>query len=179
MKTIACLVTMFVISFSGLSQGSDWLLEDERARSQSSIAAPGKNAAYLYKQVNRWLVATFQNPQDVIKACIESEYIRGQVYHSNFFKIGALSGTDLQYTFSIDVKDEKVRLTLYNAQVLYDDYQDISKAHPLEAYLKSINKKKKDPHAENIISSINALSASLFKSLENFLLTEYVSNHDW
>lgn len=180
MRTIFIFITSFLACSASTAQVQQWSLVDGRAKLQTVITAPDKDAAFLYKQVNRWLIATFKNPEDVLKARIESEYLRGEAYHSNFLQLGALSAMDFQYTFAIDIKDDKVRLTLFNGVVLYDDDpQNTNGAYSIEQYFETASKRKKDYHAENVIATVNTLSNSLLKSLESFLLSDVAKIDDW
>ena len=181
-STIA-LLTLLIISTVCLAQVHQWTLVNGKACLQSVILVPERDAAYLYKQANRWLVNTFKNPEDILKARIESEYLRGEAYHSNVFKSGALNPVDFQYTFTLDVKDGKVRLTFSHGllfhDVLYDNGQDHNGVYPIELYMENVNKRKKDQHSEDLLASVNTLSTSLLKSLETFLVSEYAKKDDW
>lgn len=179
MRAILFSLAMFIITSHSIAQVHEWSVINGRARLQSVILVPEKDAGHLYKLVNRWLVATFKNPEDALKARIESEYLRGEGYYSKIFQIGALSSVDFQYTFSIEVKDGKVRLTFSNGIVLYDDSQDTNGAYPIELYLENLTKKKRDQHSQELIASINSMSATLAKSLETFLITDHTRNDDW
>lgn len=179
MRTIVFTVILLAASTAGFAQTQQWTLVDGRASLQSVILVPEKDAGYLYRQVNRWLIATFKNPEDVLKARIESEYLRGEAFHSSIFQLGALSSIDFQYTFAVDVKDGKVRLTFWNGILLYDDSQDTNGVHPIEQYVNNVGKKKREQFSANVLTSVNTLSNSLLKSLEGYLLSEREQKEDW
>lgn len=124
-------------------------------------------------------MATFKNPEDALKARIEPEYLRGEGYHSGIFKPGALTSVDFGYSFSIEIKNELVRLTLSNGVVMYDDRHETIGGRPLEVYLGNIARKKKDRYARELVVAVNAMTENLLKSLESFLLTEDENQNAW
>ncbi len=179
MRPVSYIIAFLVVSFASTAQSREWAVTDGKARMQAVISVPGKDASYLYKQVNWWLIASFKNPEEIIKARVEAEYLRGERYHANLHQFGAVTAADLKYTFTIEFRDEKVRLTLSNGVVVYDDPIVANRVRPIEYYLEDTPKKKKDRQIQGLVASINNMSANLLESLESFLLTEYVSRDDW
>jgi hypothetical protein len=177
----AIFITILTIApLATFAQGHEWTVVGNKATMQSVITAPGQDANQIYKHVNRWLLATFKNPEHVVKARIESEYVRGDAYHANVYQLGALSSVDFRYTFTIDIKDEKLRLTLSRGLVLYDNPQQRNIVQPLEYYFGLIEKKKKKTdHPRKLIAAINTMSSELVRSLQNYLQTEYSMQDDW
>lgn len=172
MKAIA---VTFLLSFffcECFGQRSEWSIVDRKGSMQKIIAVPGKDAAYIYREVNRWLVATFKNPEDVVKGRLEKEYIKGQACHAKLLTLGAVGSGDFQYGFTIDIKDEKVKVTLTNGILLYSYYYDRESSNgvfPIELYLETDSKRKKPQDAENVVASVNKFSHSLVDSLEMYL----------
>lgn len=179
MRAIASLIVLFSLFGVCRGQETQWTVVNGKARLQTVITVPQKDAAYLYKQISRWLIATFENPEDVLKARIESEYLKGEAYHSKIVTRGPLNSVNFKYTFSLEIKDEKVRFTFSNGLLIYDLAEDNSKGvYPIESYFKHPEKKKKDQNAENVLASVNTLSGSLVRSLEDYLLTQH-EQEDW
>lgn len=69
--------------------------------------------AVLYTKAHKWVLKTYKNPDKVLKANIPNEELRMSGYKEGayFFKGLGKSYCDLEYTFIIQVKDQKVRLT--------------------------------------------------------------------
>lgn len=178
-KKLFLVLAALTIAFDGVSQGKEWTMVDGKARLQSVIEVPGKNANELNHQVHLWLAATFKDSQSVIKARVDPEYVKGVGYHAGFYKLGALSSADFQYAFSIDIKDGKVRLTLSSGIVLYDNPHEINPGRPIERYFDAVSKRKGDKHAQQILAAVNTMSASLVASLEKHLATAAVLTDDW
>lgn len=170
---------MVVVTGNLRGQTMEWMYENGKAKFQAVISAPGKDATALYKQVNRWVAKTFKNSESVVKSRIDGEYLAGVAYHADFHKLGELSATDVRYNFSIEIKDEKVRITFYNGVVLYDNPLNPNSARKVESYFNSLNRKKRDQHAVETLGSLNSLSASLLESLESFLSAETVRHDEW
>lgn len=173
---LACVMTSLIASSP--EQAQEWVLKDGKAQYQTVIIVPDHDARFIYKQVNRWLVHRFKSPEDVLKARIEGEYLRGDVYCPKLCQLGTLSSPDFSYTFSIEIKDGKVRLTLYNGTVTFINFEDGNRTYSLETYL-TRQSKKPDRNSSKLISSANELAMSLKDSLENFLTAEYTAADDW
>ena len=88
------------------------------------------NAAAIYKKTLNWVQETYKNPKEVLKTDIENETIRidGLKNNACYYKsLGIKMVYDMEYSFQIDFKDNKVRLTFTPGQfwtdhkkVLYD-----------------------------------------------------------
>lgn len=181
MNRSATLILVGVIIFltaSSPEQAEEWLLKDGKAQYQTVIIVPDHDAGLIYKQVNRWLVHRFENPEDILKARVEGEYLRGEVHCPKLCQLGALSSPDFSYTFSFEIKDERVRLTFYNGVVKFVNKEDGNRTYPIESYFMRQNKKH-DRNSFKVISSVNEVTVSLKNSLEKFLTTEYVTVEDW
>ena len=70
----------------------------------------------LYQKTLNWVQENYKNPKEVLKANIENETIRADGYKKNawFYKsLGMKQEYDMEYSFQVDFKEGKVRLTLY------------------------------------------------------------------
>jgi hypothetical protein len=129
-----------IFSLSGFSQTTDWNLKDGKALVEKKLMIPGKNQNDIYKEVYRWLIKVYKDPEDILKVRLEDEYLRGLGYHSDCVKFGAQSSADLQYSFTFVIKNEEVIFKIFNAFLLYS-FEDVG-VHPVEDFLLVNNSKK-------------------------------------
>jgi hypothetical protein len=135
---------------------------------QKVIDVPGKNAAELYAKVNRWIIEAYTNPEKVITAKIENETIKGSGATS--VKIGAGVNESLTYTFTIDVKDARVRYSMNPNRV---------GTYAFGTYVfKNDGTVRTNSQATNIVNSTDAHVNLLVSSLEKFL-NEESKKDDW
>ena len=72
------------------------------------------NANSIYKKALNWIQETYKNPSEVLKTNIENETIRIDGFKNNawFYKsLGSKNEYDMEYSFRIDIKDYKIKLT--------------------------------------------------------------------
>lgn len=72
------------------------------------------NASQLYTKAMNWVQETYKNPEVVLKTKIENEKLRvdGISKAAWFYKgMGMTMYYDVEYSFHIEIKDEKVRLS--------------------------------------------------------------------
>jgi hypothetical protein len=166
---------LMVYSLSGLSQNTNWNLVGGKAIAEKKIIMPGKTQHDIYKEVYRWLIKVYKNPEDILKARIENEYLRGLGYNSNFLKFGEISGADLQYIFAFEINEEWVIFKVYQALII-DNTHENHQPHPVENYFIALDesgkKNKKVEESKRILASLNDFTNSLFASLENHLLVK-------
>lgn len=162
-------------SQNSFCQTSDWSLVGGKAIAEKKILIPGKTQSDIYRDVYRWIIKIYKDPEDILKARLEGEYLRGVGYYRNCVKFGSLSSADLQYSFTFDIKDNEVVFKLYNAFLLYSYSQDDDGMRPVESFLVDVTspkKKRKYSETEAVLSGLNEFSSSLFKSLEIYLQGE-------
>jgi hypothetical protein len=162
---------LVLCALPGLSQSSQWKLEGSKAVAERKFVLPSKSEIEIYNKVYRWLMTEYKNPEDVIKARLEGEYLRGVGYASECVKVGALSSGDLQYTFAFAIRKEEVTVTLSNAILLYS-YASHDGYVPVEHYMNSDGGQtgKSNPEFENVRTSMDAFSSRLFASLQSQLI---------
>jgi hypothetical protein len=163
---------LMIYPLSGFSQTTDWNLVDGKAIVEKKLMILGKSQSDIYKEVYRWLIKVYKDPEDILKARLEDEYLRGVGYYSNFVKFGVISNADLQYSFTFEIKNEEVVFKIFNAFLLYS-YEEVG-VHPVENFLivKSSKKVDKNEGAERVLASLNTFSNSLFESFENQLIVK-------
>lgn len=153
------------------TQDTDWHLVEGKAIAEKSLTLPGKNSTQIYREVNRWLIKVYTNPEDLLKAKLDDEYLRGIGYVPNCIKFGTISSAGLQYTFTFDIKDEKVVFKICDAFLIYGYTQDDEGIYPVENYIfiKTGKKKKerKNNDSDLVLASLTDFSESMFKGLEN------------
>lgn len=162
-------------SQNSFCQTSDWSLVGGKAMAEKKILVSGKPQSDIYKDVYRWLIKVYKNPEDILKARLEGEYLRGVGYYLNCVKFGSLSSADLQYSFTFEIKDNEVVFKLDNAYLLYSYSQDDDGMRPIESFLVDMNnpkKKRKHSESEAVLSGLNKFSSTLFTSLESHLQGE-------
>ncbi len=166
---------LVIFSLTAFSQTTDWNLVGGKAVAEKRITMPAKTQNDIYKEVYRWLMKIYKDPEDILKARLEDEYLRGVGYYKNCVKFGSLSSADLQYSFTFEIKSGEVVFKLYNAFFLYSYSQDDDGMRPVEGFLLDVNSpRKKGRYNENetVLSSLNEFSATLFTSLESHLQGE-------
>lgn len=170
-RLISHIGILMLCALPGLSQSTQWKLEGSKAVAERKIVLPGKSESDIYKDVYRWIMTEYKNPDDVIKARLEGEYLRGVGYASECVNVGALSSGDLQYTFAFVIRHEEVTVTLSNAILLYS-YSAHDGYVPVEHYMKVERGKagKNNRDSENVLNSIDAFSLRLFSSLQSHLI---------
>jgi hypothetical protein len=73
---------------------------------------PNQNKEDIYKLTKKWVVKTYKNPKEVLTADIENENIKLNGFSTNIVKWSSGAGWDLYYTFEIEFKDNKYRLSV-------------------------------------------------------------------
>lgn len=85
----------------------------------------GFKAEDIYKKVINWVSLNYQNPESVIKAKIENEYIRITGFNSESFSRTLKSGSKFQYgirySIEIQIKDGKFRFKYTPNEITTDE----------------------------------------------------------
>ena len=125
-------------------------------------------AEAIYKKTLNWVQESYKTPKEALKTNIENEKIRVDGFKKNawYYKsLGVTNSYDMEYSFEIEFKDNKIRLTYSpgqfwadNQKVLYD-YKTFFKS---SGELKSAYKEAK-PSLEQ---SMNELALSLYTYLK-------------
>lgn len=167
------MMVLFTIILTDSFAQSEWKLENGKATSQKKIEIPNKTANEIYKEISRWLIKYYHDPEENLKARIDGEYIRGVGHHTGFLKPGALTTADLQYGFIFEVEDQEVIFKITDAVLLYSSTQDTDDGvYRIEDYLKPTSKRKnKKSQSAEIVASLTVFSNSLFQSFENYVLS--------
>lgn len=161
------IIFLSALPFCGSAQSGDWRIEQGKAVAQKTISLPGKTSDEIYKNVNRWLIKHFKDPEDHLKARIEGEYLRGTAQHPNFLQSGSLSAAYLQYSFIFYINNEEVIFKLTDVLVVYPSSDEADRAHHVEEYINANSKKsQKSTDTALVLSSLAEFSKFLFESFE-------------
>lgn len=145
-----------------------------KAQVRKIVEMPGKDAAEVYRLAQRWVALAFHNKDKVVQTEVENELIRGDGYESQRVKMAGAS-YDLKYSFAIDVKDQKLRFTMYN---MLTGYGGGNTEFPVESYLcKPDGSFRNIPfQTKGVKESIETFSGQLIASLNNALAEK---KEDW
>ena len=133
------------------------------------IVLSGKSQDEIYRDLNRWLVKYYVNPEEILKAKIHGEYLRGDAYEPQVITSGPLTRADLHYTFVAKISENTLTFTLSNAVLVSPGGQDADVdqggTHRVEDFFHNDAKKKSKPESEKILVALNDFSGSLLNSL--------------
>jgi len=171
-NTQIIMVILIIILSESFAQSTEWTLQNGKASRQKKISIPNKTANEIYKDISRWLVKYYRDPEENLKARVDGEYIRGVGYHSGFVAPGALAAADLQYGFMFEVGDQEVIFKITDVVLLYYPTQDTDDGvYRIEDYLKPTSKRKnRKSQSDEIVASLTQFSNSLFQSFESYVL---------
>ena len=150
------LLIILCTAISASAQDTQWKLEAGKAISQKQFLLPARTSEEIYRLVNRWLVKYYESPEENIKARIEGEYLRGVGYRENLTRASALTSTDLNYSFTFEISDGAVLITLADAIIISTASQDNDGHSRVEDLLKprSQNKNIPTPTRLSLLSTI-------------------------
>jgi len=124
------------------------------------------DAKSIYLRAMNWIQETYKDPQKVLKANIQNEKVRVETYKSNawyYMSLGRRYDYDMDYTFEIEFKDGKVRLTYTPGQFWVQGKRGLT----YESFYKSSGELRQ-AYKEGEISleaSMNELKDSLYNYL--------------
>jgi hypothetical protein len=154
------IITLFCLSISSFSQEMKCI--DGVAQIQKVVEIEGKSASDIYKAAQHWIAKSFHNKDKVIQSEIENELIRGDGYEPGKVKLAFLVYSDLKYSFTIDIKDGRMRFTMNNLES-----KSSSGSYSVETYCcKKDGKVRTNGQSQNIKSSIEEFYQQLLKSFE-------------
>ena len=75
------------------------------------VKVEGKTAPDIYKKIIEWIKITYKNPDKVILATIENEYVRFEGSSESFYAMNPISKiyVPVKYEIEISIKDEKYK----------------------------------------------------------------------
>jgi len=163
---------LLILCFPLASMGQQLSCESGSAQLQQVIPMEGKSAADIYKLSTRWIAKNFHNKDKVIQSTIENELIRGDGYESKLIKLSLMTYTDLSYTFTIDIKEGKLRFTMNNMKSIGD-----VASYSVETYCcKSDGQIRTNSQSQNLKKSIEEFTSKLIASLNQM---QNEKSDDW
>lgn len=132
----------------------------------------------LYKSVNRWITLNFKNPEKVIQSQVENENVRGSGFKAKGVRLSEtpLEYADLTYSFTVDIKDGRVRFVMNNMKAITK-----SGTRSIEHFVyKTDGTERGSVPGMNVKGSLTKLANSLISSLQSSLLHKDVAKtEDW
>ncbi len=113
MKQINFLAVLIILLFSNMSYSQEnkfELTKDGYNPIVFEIQDLKKDS--IYKLTKKWVVKTFKNPKEVLTADIENESIKINGFSPKTVNCSFGCTADLKYSFDIDFKDNKYRLSI-------------------------------------------------------------------
>lgn len=176
MKTIGyvfqIVAAILAISVSeSRAQSSGWETEHGKAMRYEIVSIPGKTPNEIYREVNRWLVMYYHDPEEILKARIDGEYLRGVAYQQDFINTPDLNSADLQYSFIFEITEQEVIFTITDVMLLNYSLDETGGVARLEEYLSPARKgKRKSKETDRVLASLTEFSNTVFKSFKNSML---------
>lgn len=156
------IITLSLVSYCQIPMTS----ANGRALFQTVIEVDSVPADELYQKVNRWILNTYKSPDDVVKASIENELVRGEGYADNAIETSLVLIGGLKYSFKIDVKEGKVRFTMYDMKCLFPKQQ-----WEVDTYvLKRDGTFRTNYQATDVKDGCTRVANDLIRSLESALI---------
>lgn len=130
------------------------------------------SASTLYGKAEKWVRKTYKDPAKVLKATLPAEELRLEGYKETayFYKtFGKAYYYDLEYTFQIEFKDKKIRLSFipgqswYNGTRVYDYKTFFKKTGELKDAYKDTKPSFEDSMNELVNSLCNYLNGRNMK----------------
>ncbi|HRE65703.1 MAG TPA: hypothetical protein PLM56_03135 [Cyclobacteriaceae bacterium] len=134
---------LIIYGQTGFTQTTNWNLVGGKAIAEKKLTIAGKSQNDIYREIYRWLIKVYKDPEDILKARLDDEYLRGVGYYSNCVKFGALSNASLQYSFSFEIKNEEVIFKIFDAFLIYSYSEVDDGIYPIEDYIFAKKPKKK------------------------------------
>jgi len=153
-KLIILIVTFF--SFSSYSQldigYTEKFIEKGivkgtwQTMNRSIVVAMDGSAEEIYQKTKKWINETYNDPNEVIKADTENEYIRLNGRASSFLKMTALGSSifyDIRYSFEIRFKDGRFKFDIIDLDQFFESSTYSSAQWAKISNIKVKNKKGK------------------------------------
>jgi uncharacterized protein with TBP-like fold DUF4468 len=160
------------LAFAWSAQAQIEMNYDQGAVIQTVIEVDNTPAPDLYKSVMRWITKAYKDPAMVIKATLENEEVKGQGLERGALLLTEVTKVrnDFRYSFKIEVKDNRVRYTMYDMW---------GNSFPVEYYVyKKDGTEKTGGQPRAVKSSATEVATTLINSLQETLLNKD-KKEDW
>jgi hypothetical protein len=135
------------------------------------------SSEHLYNLAMRWIMLNYKSPNDVIKARLENEEIRGEGFDKYTIKLSEFPSVtgDINYQFTIEVKTGKVRFTIHSMKCFMSP-----EIYSIETYvLKNDGTFRTNSQATKVIEGATKMAKSLINSFEGNLFNNGKKKDEW
>lgn len=168
------LVAMLFLQFAAFGQDLE-VNESGSIQSQKVFEFPDKSASEIYKQSKLWVADYYRSAKDVIGGDIEDQFIKGSGFVESGAKMEGLIPVfwDIDYRFSIEIKDGKSRMTIYGF-VTSNEYG----RRDAEVYcVKNKGGFRTNAQSEGILDGIKNITKSMMDAYG--AIFDYKASDDW
>ncbi|AQX08033.1 DUF4468 domain-containing protein [Elizabethkingia ursingii] len=134
------------------------------------ISLEGISNKDIYQRVIKWVNITFKNPDKVLKSNIENDLVKvNGIWNIDSRDYFGRTQLDLEYTMQIDIKDQKIRVNIYDLKGLGN----------FKYYLcfKNNGERRDTKEVRNYLISIEKNAEAFIFNLINYIKEN--SNSDW
>lgn len=111
---------VFLFTSLGFSQSKEFTFNKDGITDYLVVEVPGKTAAELYQQTINWIKMSYKNPDSVIKATIENDYVRFMGSSTRLLCFNNLGKNcyDSNYQIEVSFQDGKYKFDLIEVNLL-------------------------------------------------------------
>jgi hypothetical protein len=114
-------IVLILLITSGIvqAQETEFTFNNERGMTDFVVTpAEGKTAPEIYKKIIEWIKVTYKNPDKVILATIENEYVRFEGASDVLYAIHVMGKKyqNSKYQIEISIKDDKYKFDIVGMQ---------------------------------------------------------------
>lgn len=163
------LYAFLLITSLGFSQSKEFTFTNQGITDYLVIEVPGKTAAELYSQTINWINTYYKNPESVIRAKIENDYIRWIGTSSDFVVLNVFGKANISSSYQIEVsfQDGKYKFDLIDINILETKGDPNMTLTNMSEYYKSNGevKGRYKYYPEAFTSFFNEMNKNLFNYL--------------
>lgn len=178
MKMLLVVFVATLVNSISFAQTVDLKFDGQYVIFQKVINVDSASASDLYKRCDRWVTKTFKSPDKVVKARLENEEIRGEGFDPDAVALAEGMGVygNLRYTFKIEVKENRVRITIYEMEITTSGMAGT----PIEHYLyKKDGSERDSKQSKGVKEGATKTANYLILSLEQGLRENSKKGDDW
>jgi hypothetical protein len=130
--------TLLLLSTLSFSQETEFRLGQEGLTPFVVTSVDGKTQSELYKKTLNWILITFKNPKEVIKAQIENDYIRIEGSSENlvcFPGLGDANCSSSRYQVEIEFQDNKYKFSVISVEQFGSRWNSIDTWFKSKSYM--------------------------------------------
>lgn len=174
------LVLLLFISISSFAQETEFKFTKDGITDYLVIPIEGKTASELYSQTLNWISKTYNEPDNIIKAKIENDYIRISAQSKNLivFNQFGKSYYNARYQIEISFQDGKYKFDVISVDLLNTQSKPEMPLTDMSEYYKPDGKLKNNYkyYPESFTNFFNTLN----NELKSYLIQDNKSKKkDW